>query len=146
MIFLFISGGLELGGGLLAAAARPKSNPERDERPYLQHLFVDVTAALFTTDSEAIALGALLLSRECWTYPLTNLRHLQEARLRGHQHMGLYLTSNVLTIAANLTVCLILVPRYGYSGFYLTSYLVSPAGLLLSTVLVRWVENSSDSL
>lgn len=92
---------------------------------------------LFTRDQEAILYGALLLSRECWSYPLTNLRHLQEARLRGEQRMGRYLTSNMAVIAMNMAGCLLLVPRLGFPGFYWTVYLSAPLGLVLSAALAR---------
>lgn len=95
--------------------------------------------SLFTTDTQAIQCGALLLSRECWSYPLVNLRHLQEARLRGRQRMSLYLASNMLAIAANLLGCLLLVPRLGFAGFYTAPYLAAPFGLLLSTGMVCWM-------
>ena len=81
---------------------------------------------LFTRDQEAILYGALLLSRECWSYPLTNLRHLQEARLRGEQRMGRYLTSNMAVIAMNMAGCLLLVPRLGFPGFYWADCVARP--------------------
>ena len=92
---------------------------------------------MFTRDRQAVALGALLLSRECWSYPLANLRHLQEARLRGQQQMGRYLASNVLQIAMSMTGCLLLVPRLGFDGFYLATYIAAPLGLVLATALLR---------
>lgn len=92
---------------------------------------------LFTTNQEAIACGALLLSRECWTFPIGNLRHLQEARLRGRKKMALYLASSTAALATNILACLALVPRMGFSGFCLAPYISTPLGLLLSTALVR---------
>ena len=100
---------------------------------------------LFTRDQEAIRYGALLLSRECWSYPLTNLRHLQEARLRGRQQMGRFLTSNMVLIAMSMAGCLLLVPRMGFPGFYWAVYLSAPLGLALSTILARWNRQSSHS-
>ena len=100
---------------------------------------------LFTRDQEAIRYGALLLSRECWSYPLTNLRHLQEARLRGRQQMGRFLTSNMMLIAMSMAGCLLLVPRMGFPGFYWAVYLSAPLGLALSTILARWNRQSSHS-
>lgn len=95
---------------------------------------------MFTADGEAIRLGALLLSRECWSYPFVNLRHLQEARLRGRQKMSLYLASNMLSIAIGMLGCLALVPRVGFTGFYLTSYIAGPLGLGVATALARRAE------
>ena len=95
---------------------------------------------MFTADGEAIRLGALLLSRECWSYPFVNLRHLQEARLRGRQKMSLYLASNMLSIAIGMLGCLALVPRVGFAGFYLTSYIAGPLGLGVATALARRAE------
>lgn len=92
---------------------------------------------LFTTDQEAIFCGALLLSRECWTFPVANLRHLQEARLRGRKKMTLYLASSTAALASNILACLALVPRVGFPGFYLATYISTPLGLLFSTALVR---------
>lgn len=92
---------------------------------------------LFTRDEGAIRCGALLLSRECWSYPFANLRHLQEARLRGRQQMSRYLTSSLMQIAVSMAACLVLVPRLGFDGFYLASYLAAPFGLALATLLVR---------
>lgn len=92
---------------------------------------------MFTTDQEAIACGAMLLSRECWTYPLVNLRHLQEARLRGQKRMSLYLASSMAAIFSNILATLALVPRAGFPGFYLAIYISGPFGLLLSTALVH---------
>lgn len=92
---------------------------------------------LFTTDQEAIFCGVLLLSRECWTFPVANLRHLQEARLRGRKKMTLYLASSTAALASNILACLALVPRVGFPGFYLATYISTPLGLLFSTALVR---------
>ena len=90
---------------------------------------------LFTRDEGAILCGALLLSRECWSYPFANLRHLQEARLRGRQQMGRYLASSLAQIAVSMSACLALVPRLGFDGFYLASYLAAPFGLALASLL-----------
>lgn len=92
---------------------------------------------LFTTDQEAIFCGVLLLSRECWTFPVANLRHLQEARLRGRKKMTLYLASSTAALASNILACLALAPRVGFPGFYLATYISTPLGLLFSTALVR---------
>ena len=92
---------------------------------------------LFTTDQEAMCCGALLLSRACWTFPVANLRHLQEARLRGRKKMTLYLASSTAALASNILACLALVPRVGFPGFYLATYISTPLGLLFSTALVR---------
>ena len=91
----------------------------------------------FTADQDAIACGALLLSRECWTYPLSNLRHLQEARLRGRKKMSLFLVSSMSALGLNILSCLALVPRVGFPGFYLAPYISTPLGLLLATALAR---------
>jgi len=93
---------------------------------------------LFTTDQEAIFCGALLLSRECWTFPVANLRHLQEARLRGRKKMTLYLASSTAALTSNILACLALVPRVGFPGFYLATYISTPLGLLFSTALGAW--------
>ena len=80
---------------------------------------------------------ALVVALECWTFPVANLRHLQEARLRGRKKMTLYLASSTAALASNILACLALVPRVGFPGFYLATYISTPLGLLFSTALVR---------
>ena len=79
----------------------------------------------------------MLLEFESWTYILTAMKHLQEARLRGQMKMGLYLISSLLPIGINIACCLMLVPRFEYSGFYLSTFVSAPFGLLLAMVLVK---------
>ena len=97
---------------------------------------------LFTEDAGAVAFGALMLSRDALAYPFTCLRHMQEARLRGAQKMGFYLISNLGVVALNLAACVILVPRVGFDGFYLSSYISAPLGLLTAAALVRLSQKS----
>ena len=94
--------------------------------------------SLFTDDTAVIQCGAMLLAYESWTYVLTAMKHLQEARLRGQMRMGLYLISNLLPIGINIACCLILVPRFGYSGFYLSTFVSAPFSLLLAVALVKF--------
>ena len=82
-------------------------------------LFARPMLRLFTTDGDAIAYGALLLSRQAIVYAFTAMKHFQEASLRGRQQMGLYLASNLGGTAIDLLACGLLVPLCGYSGFYL---------------------------
>ena len=100
-------------------------------------LFARPMLRLFTTDGDAIAYGALLLSRQAIVYAFTAMKHFQEASLRGRQQMGLYLASNLGGTAIDLLACVLLVPLCGYSGFYLASFVSAPAGFLLAAVLVR---------
>ena len=100
-------------------------------------LFARPMLRLFTTDGNAIAYGALLLSRQAIVYAFTAMKHFQEASLRGRQQMGLYLASNLGGTAIDLLACGLLVPLCGYSGFYLASFVSAPAGFLLAAVLVR---------
>ena len=100
-------------------------------------LFAQPLLRLFTTDGDAIAYGALLLSRQAIVYAFTAMKHFQEASLRGRQQMGLYLASNLGGTAIDLLACGLLVPLCGYSGFYLASFVSAPAGFLLAAVLVR---------
>ena len=93
--------------------------------------------SLFTNDTAVIRCGAMLLEFESWTYILTAMKHLQEAQLRGQMKMGLYLISSLLPIGINIACCLMLVPRFGYSGFYLSTFVSAPFGLLLAMVLVK---------
>ena len=99
--------------------------------------------SLFTDDPAVIQYGATLLAFESWTYMLAAMKHLQEARLRGEMKMGLYLVSSLLPIGMNIVCCLILVPGFGYSGFYLSTFVSAPFSLLLSTILVKSSHYSS---
>lgn len=99
--------------------------------------------SLFTDDPTVIQYGATLLAFESWTYMLAAMKHLQEARLRGEMKMGLYLTSSLLPIGMNIVCCLILVPSFGYSGFYLSTFVSAPFSLLLATILVKFSHYSS---
>ena len=92
---------------------------------------------LFTADPEAIHYGALMLSRQSIIYPFTAMRHFQEASLRGRQQMGRYLASNMGVTAVDLLACVLLVPRLGYSGFYIASFISAPLGFLAACLLVR---------
>ena len=51
--------------------------------------------------------------------------------------MGLYLISNLGQIGLNLAACVLLVPRIGFSGFWLSSWISAPAGLLLAAGLAK---------
>ena len=51
--------------------------------------------------------------------------------------MTLYLASSTAALASNILACLALVPRVGFPGFYLATYISTPLGLLFSTALVR---------
>ena len=75
-----------------------------------------------------------------FTHPTENtLLHgpVRPARLRGAQKMGLYLASNLGQIGLNLAACVLLVPRIGFSGFWLSTWISAPAGLALATLLAR---------
>lgn len=92
---------------------------------------------LFTTDASAAAYGSTMLAYEGLTYIFTAQKHLCEARLRGAQKMGLYLTSNLGQIGLNLCACVLLVPRIGFSGFWLSTWISAPAGLVLAALLAK---------
>lgn len=92
---------------------------------------------LFTSDASAVEYGALLLRMEALTYIFTAQKHLLEARLRGAKKMGLYLVSNIGQIAINLCCCALLVPRFGYNGFWISTWVSAPAGLALAFALAR---------
>lgn len=92
---------------------------------------------LFTTDPDAAAYGCTMLAFESIAYLFTAQKHLLEARLRGAQKMGLYLVSNLGQIGLNILCCLILVPRVGFNGFWLSTWVSAPAGLLLAWALAR---------
>ena len=92
---------------------------------------------LFTTDASAAAYGSTMLAYEGLTYIFTAQKHLCEARLRGAQKMGLYLASNLGQIGLNLCACVLLVPRIGFSGFWLSTWISAPAGLVLAALLAK---------
>ncbi len=92
---------------------------------------------LFTTDAETIRYGAVMLAFESVGYLFVTQKHLLEARLRGAQKMGLYLASNLGQIGLNLLCCIILVPLVGFNGFWLSTWVSYPAGLLLAYLLVK---------
>ena len=94
--------------------------------------------SLFTDDTSVIRCGSMLLAFESWTYVLTAIKHLQEARLRGQMRMGLWLISSLLPMGINIACCLMLVPRFGYSGFYLSTFVSAPFGLILAMILVKF--------
>ena len=60
MIFLFISGGMELGGGLLVAAGKPTATKREMTELLYNLLFVDEVIALLTTAVGFVTLPALL--------------------------------------------------------------------------------------
>ena len=60
MIFLFISGGMELGGGLLVAAGKPTATKHEMTELLYNLLFVDEVIALLTTAVGFVTLPALL--------------------------------------------------------------------------------------
>lgn len=101
-------------------------------------LFRGPLLRLFTTDSETAAYGAVMLAFESGTYLFVSQKHLLEARLRGAQKMGLYLASNLGQIGLNLLCCVLLVPRVGFNGFWLSTWVSSPIGLLLAYLLVTF--------
>ena len=93
--------------------------------------------SLFTSDRAVIRCGAVLLAFESWTYVLTAMKHLLEARLRGEMKMGAYLVSSLLPMGVNVVCCLVFLPRVGYPGFYLSTFVSAPFSLLLAAVLVK---------
>lgn len=60
MIFLFVSGGMELGGGLLVAAGKPTATKHEMTELLYNLLFVDEVIALLTTAVGFVTLPALL--------------------------------------------------------------------------------------
>ena len=101
--------------------------------------------SLFTDDEMVIRYGATLLAFESWTYVVTAMKHLQEARLRGRMKMVPYLLSSLLSIGVNIVCCLSLVPEFGYAGFYLSTFISAPFGFLLASILVRRADIKLDA-
>lgn len=96
---------------------------------------------LFTTDPAAASYGCTMLAFESVTYLFVAQKHLFEARLRGAQKMGLYLASNLGQIALNLLACVILVPRIGFAGFWMSSWISAPIGMLLAAMLAKFSQS-----
>ena len=92
---------------------------------------------LFTTDPAAPSYVCTMLAFESVTYLFVAQKHLFEARLRGAQKMGLYLASSLGQIALNLLACVILVPRIGFAGFWMSSWISAPIGMLLAAALAN---------
>ena len=92
---------------------------------------------LFTTDPAAAFYGCTILAFESVSYIFTAQKHLCEARLRGAQKMGLYLASNIGQIVLNLCICVLLVPRIGFAGFWMSTLICAPIGLLLAAALAK---------
>ena len=59
--------------------------------------------------------------------------------------MGLYLLSNLGQIGLNLLCCILLVPLVGFNGFWLSTWISAPAGLVLAYVLVKVSAHPSQS-
>ena len=95
---------------------------------------------LFTTDPEAASYGCTMLAFGSVTYLFSAQKHLFEARLRGAQKMGLYLASSLGQIALDLLACIILVPRIGFAGFWMSSWISAPIGMLLAAALAKMAE------
>ena len=100
-------------------------------------LFREPLLRLFTADPEAAHYGTIMLAFESVSYLFMTQKHLLEARLRGTQKMGLYLASNLGQIGLNLLCCVLLVPLIGFNGFWLSTWVSAPAGLLLACLLVK---------
>lgn len=109
-------------------------------------LFNRQLISLFSDDMAVIRCGALLLMAESWTYLFTAMKYLQEAQLRGRLKMLPYLISNLLPLGIHTVCCLLLVPRFGYSGFYLSTFISAPSGFLLSKALVKFSKISIPSV
>ncbi len=92
---------------------------------------------LFTNDQQTIAYGCTILAYEGFTYIFQAQKHLNEARLRGAQKMGLYLISNLGQIGINVITCIILVPMIGFNGFWISTWISAPIGLLLAIFLSK---------
>lgn len=92
---------------------------------------------LFTNDQQTIAYGCTILAYEGFTYIFQAQKHLNEARLRGAQKMGLYLISNLGQIGINVIACIILVPMIGFNGFWISTWISAPIGLLLAIFLSK---------
>ncbi len=97
---------------------------------------------LFTSDVQTQLYGCTILAYEGFAYIFQALKHLTEARLRGTQKMGLYLVSNIGQILINVIACVILVPIVGFNGFWISTWISCPIGLLLATVLNKIGEKS----
>ena len=60
LVFLFVSGGMELGGGLLLAAKRPTATPRELSAVIYNLLFIDVVLGLIMTTGAFLGIEGLL--------------------------------------------------------------------------------------
>jgi putative MATE family efflux protein len=99
---------------------------------------------LFTSDSEAIAYGGMLLLWEPTVYFIQIIKFAQEAKLRGRKKMTLYTISSLSTMAVNLISSVLLVSRVGFKGFYIASYISAIYAAGISTIFARKVEKAEN--
>ena len=106
--------------------------------------FVQSTVFFIAQNTAALQPGRVkegLRAFESVTYLFVAQKHLFEARLRGAQKMGLYLASSLGQIALNLLACVILVPRIGFAGFWMSSWISAPIGMLLAAMLAKFSQS-----
>lgn len=98
-------------------------------------LFHNGLMRLFTDDADTIRYGSIILIYEPMAYYFTVIRLIQDAKFRGHQKMLYYLISSISYMVLNVLSAAVLVPRIGYSGFYIGTYIGSVCGLGISLFL-----------
>ena len=77
-----------------------------------------------------------MLAFESVTCLFVAQKHLFEARLRGARRWGcIWLPTWADRL--NLLACVILVPRIGFAGFWMSSWISAPIGMLLAAVLAN---------
>lgn len=97
----------------------------------------NILMSLFTSDTEAIAYGSIILMYEPISLFVAIIARIQESKLRGHKKMLAYTCSSLSTTAVNVIAALILVPWIGFSGFFLASYISHTYSAIVSTVMAK---------
>jgi putative MATE family efflux protein len=147
MVFLFLSGGMELGGGLLTAAEKPVATPERLSRLIYNLLFLDLMMGIAMLVLGILTFSGLLrliqtpeeILSQALRYgviyllglPFQMIYDLSKQILVGvgNSKTPMYLV--LLTSGFNIVLDLILVPLMGVAGAALASALAQVLGCVL---------------
>jgi putative MATE family efflux protein len=153
MVFLFLSGGMELGGGLLTAAEKPISTPERLSHLIYNLLFLDLILGIVMLGlgigtfswllrliqtpeeilSQALRYGVIYLLG----LPFQMIYDLSKQILVGvgQSKMPMYLV--LLTSCVNIVLDLAMIPVFGVAGAALASALAQVLGCGIILVYLR---------
>lgn len=153
MIFLFISGGMELGGGLLVAAAQPTATREEMTELLYNLLFVDELIALILTFAGWFTLPTLLqlirtpaeILPEAVLYgriyllglPFLMPYDLSKECAMGCGDSGTPLKAVLATSVLNILLDLVLVGPFGVGGTAAASAIAQAVGAVCMVAFLR---------